>query len=47
MSQDARYRCPMAGCGGTLGDTGKKKRMYGGHHVRLFECGACGQEVGR
>jgi len=47
MSRDTRLQCPKGGCGGTLRDTGTKRQLYGGHHVRVFECGECGAEVER
>lgn len=42
-----RDECPDPDCGGTLRYTGQKRELYGGHHVSVFVCGECGQEVER
>jgi len=47
MSRDSRHECPKAGCGGTLRHTGRKRELYGGHHVTVMVCGECGAEVER
>ncbi|AGM11256.1 hypothetical protein M197_gp67 [Haloarcula hispanica tailed virus 2] len=46
MSDD-RHSCPDPNCGGSLSHTGRKRRLYGGHHVTIFVCGECGREVER
>ena len=43
--RQGRHDCPTPGCGGSLGYTGEKQKLYGGHHATVFRCGECGCEV--